>query len=104
MTDYTLVLNINYPDSEWTMIGNDLKSLIWMSAGKPPTQAQLDAAWPQTQYKLQHAAVEAQRRARYQAETDGLFFEAQRGDGNLDAWKAATAQIRADLPYPEQPA
>jgi hypothetical protein len=26
-----------------------------------------------------------------------------RGDGNLDAWKAATAAIRADLPYPEAP-
>jgi len=44
--------------------------------------------------------VQAQRRARYQTETDGLYFEAMRGDGNLDAWTAAVNQIRADLPKP----
>jgi hypothetical protein len=78
--------------------------------GSPVTKAQLtsalkrlDAAWPQVQYDREHAAVEAARLARYQAETDGLYFDAIRGDGNLDAWNAATAQIRADLPYPEAP-
>ena len=48
--------------------------------------------------------VKAERRARYQAETDGLFFAAQRDGGDLTAWKAAVDQIKADLPYPEEPA
>jgi hypothetical protein len=45
--------------------------------------------------------VEAQRRARYQSETDGMFFAAQRDGGDLTEWQAAVNQIKADLPYPE---
>jgi hypothetical protein len=55
------------------------------------------------QYDLEYAAVEAARRARYQAETDGMFFAAQREGGDLTAWQAAVDQIKADLPYPEEP-
>ena len=48
--------------------------------------------------------VEEARRARYQAETDGMFFAAQRDGTSLDDWKAAVDQIKADLPYPQAPA
>jgi len=54
-------------------------------------------------YEEEVDRIKSERRARYAAETDGLYFEAMRGDGNLDAWNSATAQIRADLPYPEAP-
>jgi hypothetical protein len=104
MTDYGAVLSAIRPGAQWTLNGGGYEGLTWLDDSPKPTKKTLDDAWPQVQYDREHAAVEAARRARYEDETDGMFFEAQRGDGNLDAWKAATAQIRAELPYPEPPA
>ena len=104
MTDYAAVLAAIRPGAQWTLNGNDYAGLTWLDESPKPTKKTLDDAWPQVEYDRQVAEVEAARRARYQAETDGLYFEAQRGDGNLDAWNAAVAQIRADLPKPEAPA
>ena len=103
MTDYAAVLTAIRPGAEFTLDGDDYAGLTWLDDSPKPTKKTLDDAWPQVQYDNEHAAIEAARRARYQAETDGLYFDAMRGDGNLDAWNAATAQIRADLPYPEAP-
>jgi len=103
MTDIPAVLAAIRPGAEWSLNGDDYAGLTWLDDSPKPTKKTLDDAWPQVQYDNEHARIEAERRARYQAETDGLYFEAMRGDGNLDAWNAATAQIRADLPYPEAP-
>ena len=103
MTDYAAVLTAIRPGAQWTLDGDDYAGLTWLDDSPKPTKKTLDDAWPQVQYDREHADIEAQRRARYQTETDGIYFEAVRGDGNLDAWKAATAQIRDDLPYPEEP-
>jgi hypothetical protein len=103
MTDYAAVLNAIRPGTEWMLDGDDYAGLTWLDDSPKPTQKTLDDAWPQVQYDREVARIKAERRARYAAETDGLYFEAMRGDGNLDAWNAATAQIRADLPYPEAP-
>jgi hypothetical protein len=103
MTDYAAVLTVIRPGAAWTLDGNDYAGLTWLDDSPKPTKKTLDDAWPQVEYDREVARIQAERRARYAAETDGLYFEAMRGDGNLDAWKAATAQIRADLPYPEAP-
>jgi len=104
MTDYTAVLSDLYPNAAWALDGTDYSGLVWLDDSPKPTKKKLDAAWPQVKYQRDKAAVEAQRRARYQAETDGLYFEAMREDTpNLDAWRAAVEQIKADLPYPEEP-
>jgi hypothetical protein len=103
MTDYPAVLSAIRPGALWNLDGDDYAGLTWLDDSPKPTKKTLDDAWPQVQYDREHARIEAERRARYQTETDGMFFEAQRDGGNLDAWKAATAQIRADLPYPEEP-
>jgi hypothetical protein len=104
--DYALVLT-HHPDYAgrlWGMTDNDYTTLVMTDDGPKPTKKSLEDRYPQVAYEVERAAVEAARRARYQTETDGLYFEAMRGDGNLDEWNAATAQIRADLPYPESPA
>jgi hypothetical protein len=103
MTDYGAVLAAIRPGAEWSLDGNEYAGLTWLDDSPKPTKKTLDDAWPQVQYDREVGRIKAERRARYAAETDGLYFEAMRGDGNLDAWKAATAQIRADLPYPEAP-
>ena len=103
MTDYAAVLEAIRPGARWSLDGDDYSGLTWLDESPKPTKATLDNAWPQVQYELKYAAVEAARRARYQAETDGLFFEAQREGGDLTAWQAAVDAIKADLPYPEAP-
>lgn len=40
------------------------------------------------------------RVAAYLAESDPLFFKAQRGEATMDEWKAAVAAIKLRFPYP----
>jgi hypothetical protein len=103
--DYALVLT-HHPDYAgrlWGMSDNDYATLVMTDDGPKPTKKSLEDRYPQVSYELEVDRIKVERRARYAAETDGIYFEAMRGDGNLDAWNAATAQIRADLPYPEAP-
>ena len=106
MSDYPKTLSVIRPNAAWTFFGRsvDYTALDWLDESPKPTKKTLDAAWPQVAYELEYAAVESARRARYQAETDGLYFAAMREDSpTLAAWIAAVDQIKADLPYPVQP-
>ena len=103
MTDYAAVLTANYPGSQWTLNGDNYDGLTWLSDSPKPSQAELDAAWPQVDYDNQVTAVENARRAAYEAESDPLFFEWQRGDGTEQAWLDAVAAVKAANPYPPAP-
>jgi hypothetical protein len=103
MIDYTAVLNAKYPGTQWSLNNNDYATLEWYSNSAKPTQAELDAAWPQVDYDNQVAAVESARRVAYEQESDGLFFEWQRGDNTEAAWRAAVAKVKAAHPYPPAP-
>ena len=105
MIDYAAVLTANYPDALWGMNDNDLTTLVWDESNTEPkpSQAELDAAWPQVDYDRQVAAVENARRAAYEATSDPLFFEWQRGDGTEQAWLDAVAAVKAAHPYPPAP-
>jgi hypothetical protein len=98
--DYALVLTDEYPGRLWSLVDNDYATLVILDDGPKPTKATLDSKWAAVELARDTKQIEEARRARYQAETDGLYFEAMRGDGNLDAWNAAVNQIRADLPKP----
>ena len=102
MTDYAAVLTARY-DAQWTLDGESYDGLTWLSDSPKPSQAELDALWAEVAHERAHAQVEAARRSRYQSETDGMFFAAQREGGDLTAWQAAVDQIKADLPYPSVP-
>ena len=103
MTDYPAVLAAIRPGAAWTLDGDEYSGLTWLDDSPKPTKKTLDDAWPQVQYEREYAQVEQARRARYQAETDGMYMAAVREDLPLDDWKAAVAAIKADLPYPEEP-
>ena len=103
MTDYTAVLIANYPGSEWALNNNDYATLQWFSDTPKPTQAELDAAWPQVDYANQCEIVATTRRTQYETKSDGLFFEWQRGDGTEAAWRQAVVAIKAANPYPPAP-
>ena len=104
--DYALVLthHADYAGRLWGIQDNDYATLVMHDDGPKPTKKSLDDRWPQVQYERDLAAVQVARRARYAAETDGIYFDAMRGDGNLDAWNAAVAAIKANLPKPGAPA
>jgi hypothetical protein len=101
--DYTLILSREYPGREWSLNANDYATLEMLDDGPKPSKATLDGKWAAVSHAKSVEATQEARRARYVAETDGLYFDAMRGDGNLDAWNAAVAQIKADLPYPDAP-
>jgi hypothetical protein len=103
MTNYIQVLSANYVGSEWSMSGNDYDTLDWFSATTKPTQAELDAQWPTVDYNNQYVAVETTRRTQYEAQSDGLFFEWQRGTNTKEAWEAAVDAVKAANPYPPAP-
>ena len=103
MTDYTAVLSANYVGKQWTLNNNDYTTLVWLSAGTPPTQAELDAQWPAVAYQQQVAQVETTRRTQYEAQSDGIFFEWQRGTNTKEAWEAAVQAVKDANPYPPAP-
>ena len=57
MTDYAAVLTANYAGSEWTLNGDDYSGLTWLSDTPKPTQAELDAAWPDVQQQIANDAA-----------------------------------------------
>jgi hypothetical protein len=103
MTGYAAVLRANYPNALWALDGEDYDGLTWLSDSPKPTQAELDAAWPQVQYEQQRAAIETQRRNAYTQEADPLFFSYQRGEATEQDWLDKVAEIKTKYPYPEAP-
>jgi hypothetical protein len=101
MTDYSAVLSANYPNDQWSLNNNDYATLEWYSNTPKPTQAELDAQWPQVDYDNQCLAVSDARRIAYEQQSDGLFFKWQRGDGTEAEWRNAVAQVKLQHPYPE---
>ena len=103
MINYVAVLQTNYASDQWVISGNDYATLQWFSSTPKPTQAELDLAWPTVEYSNQVTAVETTRRTQYEAQSDGLFFEWQRGTNTQAAWEAAVNAVKAANPYPPTP-
>lgn len=101
--DYPAVLVSKYSSSQWTMNGDDYDGLVWLSDTPKPTQAELDALWPQVQYENQVAAVEQARLVAYEQQSDPIFFKWQRGDATELEWREAVAKVKLDNPYPPAP-
>jgi uncharacterized protein YhjY with autotransporter beta-barrel domain len=67
MIDYTKILIINYPNTQWTLNGDSYDGLTWLSDTSKPTQAELDALWESTQ-----AAIAAKEQAAKDAKASAL--------------------------------
>lgn len=103
MIDYTKILTSKYPSAVWIMNGDEYDGLVWLSDTPKPTQAELDALWPQVQYETQVAQVEAARLTAYEKESDPIFFKWQRGDATEAEWREAVTKVKAENPYPPAP-
>ena len=101
--DYPAVLVAKYSGTQWTMDGDEYDGLNWLDTSPKPTQAELDALWPQVQYENQCAAVEQARLTAYEQQSDPVFFKWQRGDATELEWREAVAKVKADNPYPTAP-
>ena len=102
-TDYTAVLVAKYPGTLWTLNGDTYDGLDWLDSSPKPTQAELDALWPQVDYDNQVVIVEAKRLTAYEQQSDPLYFKWQRGDATEAEWRAAVAKVKTDNPYPPAP-
>ena len=58
-------------------------------------------AWAAEAPARERKAVEDQRRAAYQTESDPLFFGWQRGDNTEQEWLDAVEAVKQAHPYPE---
>jgi hypothetical protein len=103
IVDYAAVLFAAYPGALWSLVNNDLATLVWdeTNADDAPSQAELDAAWPQVQYDRAYAQVERERHAAYIADADPVFFRWQRGTATEQAWLDAVQAVKDAHPYPE---
>jgi hypothetical protein len=100
MIDYAAILSTNYRNAQWTLDGDTYEGLTWLDETPKPTQAELDSQWPQVAYNNQVATVETKRRTEYEAKSDGLFFEWQRGTNTKEAWESAVQAVKDANPYP----
>lgn len=98
MIDYAQILSINYAGSQWSLNGESYDGLTWYSDTPKPTQAELDALWSSTQATLQTEQAKRQRAAAYVAESDPLFFKAQRGEATMAEWQDKVAEIKTRYP------
>ena len=53
MIDYPAILTRHYPNTEWTLNGDEYDGLTWLSDTSKPTQAELDGLWDATVADMQ---------------------------------------------------
>jgi hypothetical protein len=99
--DITLILSRKYVGTTWTLNGDAYDGLTWLSEGKPPTEKQLGALWPEVQHEVAMEQVEQARQVAYRETSDPIFFEYQRGDKTEAEWLAAVQAVKDAHPYPE---
>ena len=59
MIDYSKILSLNYPGTQWSLNGDSYAGLTWLDSTPKPTQAELDALWIPTQEANSKAANKA---------------------------------------------
>jgi len=93
------ILTRKFPFSEWTLSGDDYSGLNWLSEGNPPTEAELEALWPEVQSEVQIEQVEKARQVAYRETSDPIFFEYQRGDKTEAEWLTAVQAVKDANPF-----
>jgi hypothetical protein len=101
--DYVAILNSKYPGSQWSLNGVDYDGLEWFSDTPKPSQAELDALWPDVDYQNQYDLVSNTRHKEYIQTSDPIFFEWQRGTKTQADWDNAVQAIKDANPYPPAP-
>ena len=105
--DIPSVLMYLRPGTFWSVDGDqsDYANLTWLDDSPKPTQAELEAAWPQVQHERAYEQVRVARHAAYAAPDgpDAIFLQWQRGDATEQAWRDAVQAVKDAHPYPDAP-
>jgi hypothetical protein len=99
--DIPSILTAKYGGAEWSLNGDEYAGLTWLSDSPKPTEAELEALWPEVQYDNAYKAVEQARAIAYRETSDPIFFQYQRGDATEAEWLAAVQAVKDQHPYPE---
>ena len=59
MINYSAILILNYPGTQWSLDGDSYEGLDWLDSTPKPTQEELDALWIPTQEADSKAANKA---------------------------------------------
>jgi len=100
--DIALILTDKYPNTVWTLDGDDYEGLEWLSESPKPTKKALEKAWPEVQHARAVQAVERARQAAYAQTADPLYFQWQRGEVTEQEWLDAVQAVKDAHPYPEE--
>ena len=99
--DIPMILTKRYEGAQWTLSGDNYSGLTWLSEDiAKPTVEELQAEWPQVQFEVAYAKVEADRQVAYRDTADPIFFEFQRGDMTEQDWLGAVQGVKDANPYP----
>jgi hypothetical protein len=103
MVDYANVLAYRFAGKKWFFVGDTYEGLDWFDETPKPTEAELEALWPELQLEIQTKQVEQARQVAYRETSDPIFFEYQRGDKTEAEWLAAVQAVKTAHPYPTPP-
>jgi hypothetical protein len=95
------ILTTKYPGAFWGLDGETYDGLDWRDESPKPTEAELEALWPEVQYEVAYERVEQARAQAYRETSDPIFFQYQRGDATEAEWLAAVQAVKDSHPYPE---
>ena len=99
--DIAMILTEQYAGSEWTLDGENYSGLTWLSEDiAQPSLEELEGHWQQVQFDVAYARVQKERQAKYQAESDPVFFDFQRGEATEQDWLDAVQAVKDAHPYP----
>jgi hypothetical protein len=101
--DIAQILTRKYAGSEWTLDGDSYSGLTWLSESPKPSEDDLRSEWAQVEYEVAYEAVQKQRQAAYQAGSDPIFFDYQRGEATEQDWLDEVEAIKTAYPYPVDP-
>ena len=101
--DIALVLSRRYPDALWTLSGDSYSGLTWLSESPKPSEEDLRSEWAQVEYEVAYETVQKARQVAYQAESDPIFFDYQRGEVTEQDWLDAVQAVKDAHPYPVDP-
>ena len=66
--DYTQILKRKYPNTQWTLNGDDYDGLDWLSDTPKPSKKTLDGLWDEVQNLIQ-AEIQAKEQAKAAAQS-----------------------------------
>jgi hypothetical protein len=98
--DYGLVLSKKYQGQSFS-VGETYESIISLDGSPIPSEAELEALWPEVQHEVAVEQVEQARAIAYRETSDPLFFKYQRGTATEQEWLDAVQAVKDANPYPE---